>query len=123
MKHLKRYNESIDDNLYEETFSYAKECFLDFYDNDEYDVYDEKLDNGFEIMPYFPNFNGYIVNGLRQGDISCFVNWSNKLREYYLDIEVAIKRFKDKYGDKFNVFLSEDRNDNLLYLRINFEFK
>jgi hypothetical protein len=126
MKHLKRYNESIDDNLYEEIFSYAKECFLEFYDVEEYDVEDEKLVDGFNISIELPNFykNSKIktLTGL-VGDIDMFINWSNRLNEFFFDVQVSINRFKDKYNN-IEIYIERDDLDLVTeYVRINFEFK
>lgn len=122
MKHLKRYNESIDDNLYEEVFSYAKECFLEFYDVEEYDVEEEKLDDGFTISIELPNFykKGKNNNHNYCGSIDKFIKWYNKLNEFFQDVQISINRFKDKYNN-VEVFIEKENMDlTTEYIRIAF---
>jgi hypothetical protein len=122
MKHLKKYNESIDDDIYEEVFSYAKECFLEFYDVEEYDVEEEKLDDGFTIAIELPKFyKNNNNNHTYYGDINKFIKWYNRLNEFFQDVQVSINRFKDKYNNIEVLIEKENMDLTTEYIRLIFD--
>lgn len=115
MKHIKKYNESavtINDKI-----DYIKLCFSDFIDDDNFEVeiehnqgeyYDDKKINddslalgiNLPILPFEINkkLTGESIKPF-EGKIDEFLKQSKLLYDFYLDIDVSIKRVLDKYPD------------------------
>jgi hypothetical protein len=117
MKYLRKFNES-NINL-EDIISYIRECFSEFYDNEFYDVVDEYYDDRYAILINTPPS----IDLYQEKDIKEFIDWSTELNEFFLDIQVAINRFKDKYPE-INVTVEEDsymeEKKTIKYIRIYF---
>lgn len=120
MKHLRKYNESLDN--FDDIVKYIKLCFVEFSDEGKYDVEYELNEDTIEVLL----FTGY-TNDVIQDDINHFLNISKKLHEFYLDIEVAIKRVLDEYPDLSYVigreFVDYDKNNGKEYIDISFYHK
>lgn len=115
MNHLKSYNESFDD--INDKISFIKECFIDFIDDEKFDVeiehntgeyYDDRSVKGESLaiainIPHLPFEINKKLTGenLREfkGSIEDFLSFSKSLYDVYLDIEVSLKRILDKYPD------------------------
>jgi len=103
MKHLKKYNESIDKSISD----YINECFLEFFDDSKYET---EVDGGYEdrhcLMINLPILSN--TEFLRQSySIDDFIKWSNEINDFYLDIKTCINRIKDKYPN-MDVRIEED---------------
>lgn len=96
MKHLKKYNESIDFEFDEE---YIKECFIEFYDDpDKYDVY-EDADNTNEYIEHGLGINCPDLEIEANHNVYDFIKISEELVDFYKEIEVCIEKVKIKYTD------------------------
>ncbi len=120
MKHLRKYNESLDN--FDDIVKYIKLCFVEFSDEGKYDVEYELNEDTIEVLL----FTGY-TNDVIEDDINHFLKISKKLHEFYLDIEVAIKRVLDEYPDLSYVigreFVDYDKNNGKEYIDISFYHK
>jgi hypothetical protein len=124
MKHLRKYNES--ESQLDDLLSWVRICFSDFYDKDEYEV-EEGLDfdDRFAIMINMPN----IESPYLKKDIKVFTDWSTELNDFFLDIQVAINRVKDRYPgvgvaleeDSFQKKLDDSKVKTIKYIRIYFK--
>jgi hypothetical protein len=96
MKHLRKYTESLTKRSFEDFVKYVESCFIEFSDEEKYDVEIEHNEaiNELEILL----FTGY-TNEKVEDKIDFFLNISNELNEFYLDINVAIKRILDEYPE------------------------
>lgn len=104
MNHLKSYNESFDD--INDKISFIKECFIDFIDDEKFDVEIEHNGESLAIainIPHLPFEVNKKLTGENlkefKGSIEDFLSFSKSLYDLYLDIEVSIKRILDKYPD------------------------
>ena len=109
MKHLRKYNEDVNQK-FEFDEEYIKECFIEFFDDpDKYDVYEEADSN--------PGYNGYIEHGLgincpdleieTNHNVDDFIRISEELVDFYKEIGVCIEKVKIKYPD-VDVILYQD---------------
>ena len=113
MKHLKKYNESVDKSLYNsEVSDYIKLVFADFIDDgSEFEF--EEGSSSVSLAPFAecyinidiptlhkpnPKMDGYSTGGA-YGEVSEFIENAEKVLDIYKDIETCINRIKDKYPD------------------------
>lgn len=97
MKHLKRYNESLDNK--EDIIEYIKLCFVEFYDKGEDVVFTEEFNDGesitFEMVIDEPKLDkGY------DSDINVFIKHGEEITEFYKEVENCIEKVKIKYNIK-----------------------
>lgn len=106
MNHLKSYNESFSD--INDKISFIKECFIDFIDDEKFDVEIEHSVKGESLaiainIPHLPFEINKKLTGTNlkefKGSIEDFLSFSKSLYDVYLDIEVSLKRILDKYPD------------------------
>lgn len=99
MKYLKHINESNTSNIIE----YIKLCFADILDDDNFnsDWTIQSSGNiyriGIEMKT--PTVSGNPFIGLYKTSIDDLLVRNKQIEELLLDIDVAIKRFKDQYSD------------------------
>ena len=116
MKHLRKYNESVDKPVYNrEVSDYVKLVFADFIDDgDEFEFEDGvsniKYGDGLPFAACYisveiptlhkPNLkmDGYSV-GSAKGDVKKFIENTEEVLEIYKEIETCINRVNDKYPD------------------------
>jgi len=142
LKHIKKYNESVD-NI-NDKIDYIKLCFTEFIDDANFEVeieynqgeyYDDKKINGDSLalginLPILPFKSNKKLTGISisafEGSIEDYLKYSKSLYDFYLDIEVAIKRILDKYSDIEYVISKEpfeEQVDGKLLSYIWVEFK
>jgi hypothetical protein len=108
MKHLRQYNEDINQE-FEFDEEYIKECFIEFYDDPEkYDVYEE-ADNTNEYIEHGLGINCPDLEILEEYSIDKFIETSEELTDFYKEIEVCIEKVKIKYHD-VGVILYQDNH-------------
>jgi len=107
MKHLKQYNEDVDQK-FEFDEEYIKECFIEFYDDAKYDVYEE-ADNTNEYIEHGLGINCPDLEILEEYSIDKFIKISEELTDFYKEIEVCIEKVKIKYHD-VDVILYQDNH-------------
>lgn len=94
MKHLKKFNENLENK--QEIIDYIKLCFVEFYDNDS-EIFDEEFNDGesitFEVVIDEPELGDY------GKDFSEFIKHSQKVAEFYLEVENCIEKVKIRYND------------------------
>ena len=124
MKHLRRLFESSEDNK-----RYIEECFLDISENPNFEV-DDLLDADVpkslahpitkiyklhielgQDLSLHPVGNPYI--GKVETSLTFLRMKNEKLTELYDDIEVAIKRIKDKFDYKCDVKIESNRREEI----------
>jgi hypothetical protein len=123
MKHLRRLFESSEDNK-----RYIEECFLDISENPNFEV-DDLLDVDVpkslahpmviyklhielgQDLSLHPVGNPYI--GKVETSLTFLRMKNEKLTELYDDIEVAIKRIKDKFDYKCDVKIESNRREEI----------
>lgn len=93
MKHLKRYNESLDNK--EDIIEYIKLCFVEFYDKGEDVVFTEEFDDVFEMVIDEPKLNNNYGS-----DINIFIKYGEEITEFYKEVENCIEKVKIKYDIK-----------------------
>jgi hypothetical protein len=102
MKHLKKYNESI--NI-DELIEYVKDCFIEFQDDSKYDF-------SISLPTADDKKNAYCVIKIdiiptpiesdRLYSISKLVKNSELLNEFYLDVENSIDKVKTKHPEIYD---------------------
>lgn len=107
MKHLRKYNEDVNQN-FEFDEEYIKECFIEFYDDAKYDVYEE-VDNTNEYIEHGLGINCPDLEILEEYSIDKFIKISEELTDFYKEIEVCIEKVKIKYHD-VDVILYQDNH-------------
>ena len=102
MKHLKSYNEDVNQE-FEFDEEYIKECFIEFFDdNEKYDVYEEEditneyIEHGLGIN--CPDLEIY-DNQETTYNVGDFIKMSEELADFYKEIENCIEKVKIKYPD------------------------
>jgi hypothetical protein len=105
MKHLKKYNESIDESISE----YINECFVEFFDDDKYETESESdYEDRYCLMINLPKKkSGRRINLFDMVSIDDCIKWASEMNELYLDIKTGINRVKDRYPN-INVKIEED---------------
>jgi len=124
MKYLKRFNESIEEKIYQQVFDTIKDCFQEFEDNGWYWSQDPDNNLSYHPMPHFKyimkkrekdhifsydpyNYKKFEFTGEinSSGDISwekrTTTNSVNFSSEDYQDFIIAIKRLHDETGLDF----------------------
>lgn len=111
MKHLKQYNEDVDQK-FEFDEEYIRECFIEFYDDTEkYDVYEdfdithEYIEHGLGIN--CPDLEIYETTETTY-NVDDFIKMSEELTDFYKEIEVCIEKVKIKYPDVDVVLCQEN---------------
>jgi hypothetical protein len=98
MKHLRKYNEDVNQN-FEFDEEYIKECFIEFFDDpDKYDVYEE-ADERIEYIEYGLAINCPDLEIETNHNVDNFIKISEELVDFYKEIEVCIEKVKIKYPD------------------------
>jgi hypothetical protein len=115
MKHLRKYNES--ESQLDDLLSWVRVCFSDFYDRDEveedFDFWQTvtiRLEDRFAIMIDIP------ITTTEKKEIDDFINWSTELNEFFLDIQVAINRVKDKYPNIVVKLKEDNKSVNMKFI-------
>jgi hypothetical protein len=110
MKHLKRFNESIEGQIYQQVLDTIRECFLEFEDNGWYWIINPSFDYGDEQSNISvwknPNFNCRMMNKeesdprnwSRNKDMAYFIDWTGKIKS---DGEIVWES-KDLTDSEFN---------------------
>jgi len=100
MKHLKKYNESYNQK---EFLEHIKMCFIEFSDEDKYQIEFEftEDDEEYKYDISVSLYTGFVHPSECEeyGKIDYYLKMSSELKEFYLDIDVAIKRILDEYID------------------------
>ena len=108
MKHLKKYNEDVNQN-FEFDEEYIRECFIEFYDDtDKYDLCEE-CDVTSEYIEHSIGINCPDLEILEEYSIDEFIKTSEELIDFYKEIEVCIEKVKIKYYD-VSVILYQDNH-------------
>jgi hypothetical protein len=111
MKHLRQYNEDVE-NQFEFDEEYIKECFIEFFDDpDKYDVYEE-TDDRIEYIEYFLAINCPDLEIETNHNVDNFIKISEELVDFYKEIEVCIERVKIKYPDVDVVLYQQNYDKN-----------
>jgi len=96
MKHLKKYNESLDNK--DEMIEYIKLCFVEFYDKGEDVVFTEEFNDGesvtFEMAIDEPKL------GNDYNNINTFIKHGQEVTEFYEEVENCIEKVKIRYNIK-----------------------
>jgi hypothetical protein len=100
MRHLKRYNESLENK--DEMIEYIKLCFIEFYDIKPSVIFTEEDYDGesitFEVEIHEPE----ITSGDYSSDINVFVKNSEEIAEFYKEVENCLEKVAIKYNIKTN---------------------
>lgn len=108
MKHLKSYNEDVNQE-FEFDEEYIKECFIEFFDdNEKYDVCEE-ADNTYDYIEHSLGINCPDLEIIEEYGIDNFIKTSEELVDFYKEIEVCIEKVKIKYHD-VDVILYQDNH-------------
>lgn len=98
MKYLKHINESNTSNIIE----YIKLCFADILDDDNFNS-DWTIHSSGNILIGIemktPQISGNAYIGVYRTSIDDLLVRNKLIEELLLDIDIAIKRFKDQYSD------------------------
>lgn len=99
MKYLKHINESNTSNIIE----YIKICFADiYYDNNfnsDFTIHSSGNIYRIGIEMKTPTVSGNPYIGIYNTSIDDLLVRNKQIEELLLDIDIAIKRFKDQYSD------------------------
>ena len=96
MRHLRKFNESKEN----EVIDWIKECFLEFSDEEKYDVeFDDDeyivylFTGGFNLLKYgkWKRFN------VDKQNVEYFVEYHQSLLNFYSELDTSIKRVLDKF--------------------------
>jgi len=120
MKYLKKFNESMEEQIYNQVFDSIKDCFLEFKDNNWYwsKASDEHTGFSYYPLPHFKyimkkeehiyydpydykkfEFTGSIdSNGEISWKTKKTTNDTNLSSEEFIDFVIAIKRIQDEIG-------------------------
>lgn len=118
MKHLRKFNESNEDEL----LDWMKECFLEFSDEEKYDVeFDDDeyivylFTGGFNLSKDFDRSHGKTIED--------FIEYHKSLLNFHSELDTSIKRVLDKFENmKYEIDLEylNDVDDNKEYVIIQF---
>jgi hypothetical protein len=98
MKHLRQYNEDVNQN-FEFDEEYIRECFIEFFDDpDLYDVYEE-ADITNQYIEHGLSINYPDLEIIEEYGIEEFIKKSEQLVDFYKEIDVCIEKVKIKYPD------------------------
>jgi hypothetical protein len=108
VKHLRKYNEDVDQE-FKFNEEYIKECFIEFFDdNEKYDVCEE-ADNTYDYIEHSLGINCPDLEIIEEYGIDNFIKTSEELADFYKEIEVCIEKVKIKYHD-VDVILYQDNH-------------
>jgi hypothetical protein len=137
MKHLKKYNESIDESISE----YINECFVEFFDDDKYETESESdYKDRYCLMINLPKkksgrrinlFDSTVLRTTPIAGIDDCIKWVSEMNEFYLDIKTGINRVKDRYPnidvkieeDSFQKEIERNIIETTQFIRIYFIYK
>lgn len=121
MKHLRKFNES---NEVDEVLDWMKECFLEFSDEEKYDVEFEKDDDEYFVYVFTDGFNLSKDFEKSHGKkIEDFIEYHKSLLNFHSELDTSIKRVLDKFENmKYEIDL-EYMNDYKEYVIIHFYFQ
>jgi hypothetical protein len=119
MKHLKKIFENKEENL-----RFIEDCFLDISENQNFEVNQTEDDWTTDLvyilnisldknvtLPIPVSLNLYI--GMVETSLE-FLRFKNqKLSDLYDDIEVAINRIEDRFGNKSKITIKANRRDEI----------
>jgi hypothetical protein len=97
MKHLRKFNESLDNK--DEMIEYIKLCFIEFYDRGD-DVFTEELNDGESITFEMVLDEPEITSGDYSSDINVFVKNSEEIAEFYKEVENCLEKVAIRYDIK-----------------------
>ena len=115
MKHLRKFNESKEN----EVIDWIKECFLEFSDEEKYDV--EFEDNEYIVYLFTGGFNLskekprsiFNVDKHKQ-NVEYFVEYHQSLLNFYSELDTSIKRVLDKFENmKYDIDLEYVTKGNM----------
>lgn len=119
MKHLKKFNETVNSELDHE---YIKNCFIEFIDKGVYietefsDGYEagDGIENTYDEIIDVKSFIKMYISGpeLKDATIESYVSQSKELVEFYLDIENSINKVRLKYPDIDYEFNRDNDDDD-----------
>ena len=96
MKHLKKYNESIDFEFDEE---YIRQCFIEFFDDpDLYEVLEE-ADITNQYIEHGLNITCPDLEIMEDYSIEEFIETGEKLVDFYKEIDTCIEKVKIKQNN------------------------
>lgn len=108
MKHLRKYNEDVNQE-FEFDEEYIRECFIEFFDDpDKYDVYEE-ADVTNEYIEHGLGINCPDLQTETNYSVDDFIKINEELLDFYKEIRVCIEKVKIKYTD-VNVILFQDNH-------------
>jgi hypothetical protein len=97
MKHLRKFNESLDNK--DEMIEYIKLCFIEFYDKGD-DVLTEEINDGESITFEMVLDEPEITSGDYSSDINVFVKNSEEIAEFYKEVENCLEKVAIRYNLK-----------------------
>ncbi len=119
MKHLRKIFENKEENL-----RFIEDCFLDISENPNFQVNQTEDDWATDLvyilnisldktvtLPIPISSNLYI--GMVETSLEFLRMKNEKLNELYNDIEVAMNRINDRFGDKSNITIKANRRDEI----------
>jgi hypothetical protein len=119
MKHLRKIFENKEENL-----RFIEDCFLDISENPNFEVNQTEDDWATDLvyilnisldktvtLPQPVSSNLYI--GMVETSLEFLRMKNEKLNELYNDIEVAMNRINDRFGDKSNIKIKANRRDEI----------
>jgi hypothetical protein len=119
MKHLRKIFENKEENL-----RFIEDCFLDISENPNFEVNQTEDDWTTDLvyilnisldktvtLPVPVSSNLYI--GMVETSLEFLRMKNEKLNELYNDIEVAMNRINDRFGDKLNIKIKANRRDEI----------
>jgi hypothetical protein len=119
MKHLRKIFENKEENL-----RFIEDCFLDISENPNFEVNQTEDDWATDLvyilnisldktvtLPVPVSSNLYI--GMVETSLEFLRMKNEKLNELYNDIEVAMNRINDRFGDKSNIKIKANRRDEI----------
>jgi hypothetical protein len=118
MKHLKRFNENVEDDL---DIEYIKHCFADLSDDPECDLeYETNEDHGAECEVEYVSISFNIPRITKGRSIEKMVENSERIALVVKSLDIAVKRLKDEYPSyKINIDYEEDEDMPNDYFMIN----
>lgn len=110
MKHLRKYNENVNQE-FEFDEEYIKECFIEFFDDVDGFNYDvcEEADITNEYIEHGLGINCPDLEIIEEYSIDEFIKTSEYLVDFYKEIQVCIEKVKIKYPD-VNVVLYQENH-------------
>jgi len=107
MKHLRQYNEDVE-NQFEFDEEYIRECFIEFYDDAKYDI-TEQYDTNSKYVEYGLGIDCPDLKIEAEYNVDNFIKMSEELSDFYKELEVSIEKVKIKYPD-IDVVLFHDNH-------------